>query len=70
MTADPVHDYQQKPKVNADPVPSPGANSDTTRPQNEAYNPERDQRDMRRLGKRQELKVSSCNCKITVDNTD
>lgn len=70
MTTNPVHDYQQKSKVNANPTPSPGANSDTIRPENEAYNPERDQRDMRRLGKRQELKVRSCKCRIAFVNTD
>ena len=59
MTTNPVDDYQQESKVKATPVTHPGANSDIVRPENEAYNPERDQRDMRRLGKRQELKVRS-----------
>lgn len=70
MTTNPVDDYEQKPNVKANPVTHSGANSDTARPENEAYNPERDQRDMRRLGKRQELKVRSYKCKILGDLTD
>lgn len=54
---------QQQLEANVNPRLHPSDHSDIAQIENKTYDPERDQRDMRRLGKRQELKVRSCMCK-------
>jgi hypothetical protein len=70
MSTDLTGGYQQKLDTNVDPRPHPTADSNIARVENKTYNPEHDQRDMRRLGKRQELKVRSFKCIMLGDFID
>jgi hypothetical protein len=70
MSTDLTGGYQQKLDTNVDPRPHPTADSNIARVENKTYNPEHDQRDMRRLGKRQELKVRSFKCRMLGDFID
>jgi hypothetical protein len=64
MSTNLANNNQQRLDTNANPRLHPSDDSNIAHNESKTYNPTRGQRDMRRLGKHQQLKVRSCTCRV------